>query len=170
MRLISIALLAGLLLCPAATLAQEETWEDALQVRLEERKSEEEAVEGGLVLVWEARTDVLDEDESMEFEFEGPESEGGELVLEPAAGQEYVVLAVCDDDCADIDLYLSDEEGNEVGADTEVGKWPVIVTDRLEAGYTIEVFMAECAVAPCYFAVGAFYGSAAERTEAAEGD
>lgn len=170
MRLISIALLGGLLLCPTGARAQEETWEEALQVRLEERKSEEEAEEGALVLVWDARTNVLGEDESMEFEFEGVESEGGELALEQTAGQKYVVLAVCDDDCEDIDLYLWDEEGGEVGADTEVGKRPLIVTDRLEAGYTIEVYMAECAVAPCYFSVGVFFGSAAERTDLAAED
>jgi len=165
MRLISIALLGGLLLCPTGARAQEETWEEALLTRLEQRRSEEEAEEGALVLIWDARTDVLDEDESREFEFEG-----GELVPEQIGGQEFVVLAVCDDDCADIDLYLWNEEGDEVGAHTEVGKQPVIVTDQLEVGYTIEVYMAECAVAPCYFSVGVFFGSAAERAELAAED
>jgi len=162
MRLISIALLGGLLLCPAAVLAAEATWENELLARLEERRGQEEAEEGALVSIWEARIDVLGEDESLRFEFEEPE-----LVREGTADQEFVVLAVCDDDCADVDLYIWNQKGGEVGSDIEVGPLPVIVTPDLETGYSIEVYMAECAVAPCYFAVGIFFGSAAEEESAA---
>lgn len=76
--------------------------------------------------------------------------------IEFEEGGEYVVMAVCDDDCVDIDLLLTGPGGYEE-LDQEEDAEPVLVPglfETLQAGeYTINLSMFDCQAAYCYFAV-----------------
>ena len=66
-----------------------------------------------------------------------------------------VVIAVCDNDCGDIDLYAYDAGGEEVDADVEEGAEPVL-EDLGGGSFEIEVYMVSCGAPPCYYALGVF--------------
>ena len=69
-----------------------------------------------------------------------------------SSSDEYVFGGFCDEDCDDLDLYLYDEDGNEIDNDTEEDDFPVITFSPRESGrYKIEVAMYSCSVEPCYF-------------------
>lgn len=77
-------------------------------------------------------------------------------------GYEYRIVAVCDNDCSDIDLRLFDENSNEVATDVAMDDQPVVqVAPRWTGAFSARVFMASCAVAPCYYSAQ-LYGRAAQ--------
>ncbi len=72
-------------------------------------------------------------------------------------GWEYRIVAFCDEDCSDIDLYLEDENGNEIDSDVSTDDVPIIECRPAWSGrFQIRVRMYECSVEPCYFGVGVF--------------
>ena len=76
------------------------------------------------------------------------------------AGYDYRVLAVCDRDCADLDLVLYDPNGAVVSQDASTNSQPVVAAAPGYNGtFTVQVQMYNCSVAPCYYAV-ALYGRA----------
>ena len=90
----------------------------------------------------------LDEGESTEFVFsvEGP--------------GDYRALAVCDNDCTDVDLTLYDLDGSMIDQDIELDDFPYVDTGVLGSGVTqrfvVEVSMPACEVEPCRFAIAVF--------------
>jgi hypothetical protein len=69
-------------------------------------------------------------------------------------GYDYRVLAVCDRDCADLDLVVFDNNGAQVAQDTATSSQPVVaVAPAYSANFTVQVQMFNCSVAPCYYAV-----------------
>ncbi|MBE9140844.1 hypothetical protein IQ254_27205 [Nodosilinea sp. LEGE 07088] len=59
------------------------------------------------------------------------------------------VYASCDDDCADLDIYLYDaNSGNLVASDSLIDAVPVVVAPY-EGNFFIEVVMASCVNNPC---------------------
>ena len=86
----------------------------------------------------EFQTDALDESESKEYVF----------TLED--GYEYSIVAVCDDDCDDVDACLYDENSNEIECDEEVDDFPIVeVTPKWSGLFTLDVKMYSCSVEPC---------------------
>lgn len=79
----------------------------------------------------------LDEDEARSWD----------LPLE--ANTEYVIAAVCDNDCQNIDLELL-EGDRVVDADREDDPYPVIVGVTGDDSYQAKITMRTCAVNPCY--------------------
>lgn len=76
-------------------------------------------------------------------------------------GFEYRIVAVCDQDCSDIDLRLNDQNNNEVAADIAMDDRPIVqVAPRWTGPFQLNVQMATCTVAPCYFAAQ-LYGKTA---------
>ncbi len=76
-----------------------------------------------------------------------------------AAGEEQAVLAVCDEDCSDIDLYKYDEEGVVIDSDASTDDVPVLpVTPRTRGRYRVQVTMYDCEIGPCFYAVGVYQG------------
>ena len=75
------------------------------------------------------------------------ESRTWDLPLE--ANTEYVVAAVCDHDCQNIDLELLEGE-RVVDADREEDAYPMIVGVTGEHSYQAKITMRTCAVSPCY--------------------
>jgi hypothetical protein len=73
------------------------------------------------------------------------------------AGTHYYFVGVCDADCADLDLRLTDDQGNEVDVDTDPNDTPVVqVTPLYSARFHLRVIMADCRAEPCWWGVGAY--------------
>jgi hypothetical protein len=85
------------------------------------------------------------------------ESASGNHYVNLTAGRDYVMVAVCDVDCSDIDLHLYSPDGEEVGADTEPDDVPVIELGHVGGGrHRLEVGMYACSSEPCFYAVGVY--------------
>ena len=66
------------------------------------------------------------------------------------ANTSYVISAVCDTDCTDIDMWLYDENGNPIDEDTLDDDYPVLeVTPIRSAQFQIRIQMFACSVEPC---------------------
>ena len=66
-------------------------------------------------------------------------------------------MAVCDQDCGDVDLRLFDPYGNEVDSDVGTDDWPIVsITPQFKGTYQVRVVMARCSDHPCYYGVGVF--------------
>lgn len=60
-------------------------------------------------------------------------------------GREAVVVGVCDELCSDINLYVRDPNGNEVGRDVGADDVPVVTVPAGRGGqYTYQIEMARC--------------------------
>lgn len=69
----------------------------------------------------------------------------------------YSILSVCDEDCSDIDLFLYDDDGDEIDSDTSIDEVPVVrETPNRTGEYRIRVRMYSCSTEPCYYAVGIY--------------
>lgn len=88
---------------------------------------------------------ALDEDEQESF------------TLDLEAGTSYFIVAQCDIDCSDIDMWIYDENNNLVDEDVLVDDTPIVeVTPVRSARFKIKVGMIDCASEPCYYGVGVF--------------
>ena len=65
------------------------------------------------------------------------------------SGTEYVIAAVCDNDCQNIDLELLEGEA-PVDADREEDAYPMVVGVAGNHEYSAKITMQACAVSPCY--------------------
>ncbi|MCS7031269.1 MAG: hypothetical protein NZL92_07050 [Gloeomargarita sp. SKYG116] len=73
------------------------------------------------------------------------------------AGIEYVIVAVCDQDCRDMDLRLYDENGYLIDEDVALDDIPIVtVIPRRTATFRIQAIMSHCAARNCVYGVGAF--------------
>jgi hypothetical protein len=71
-------------------------------------------------------------------------------------GTRYTLVAVCDQDCADLDLRVLDG-GYLLGEDTSTGENAAVeLTPARDVRLTVEVVMAQCAQSPCHYAVGVY--------------
>jgi hypothetical protein len=80
-----------------------------------------------------------------------------EFEVELEAGVTYMVVGVCDGGCSDLDLVLSDDDGEEMEADRELDDVPMLaveVTSNVEA--VLKVQMATCSTAQCQYGVRVF--------------
>jgi hypothetical protein len=76
------------------------------------------------------------------------------------AGRSYIVMAVCDGDCEDLDLELHDPAGDLVDSDFELDDVPMVATETTAAGrYSVVVSMASCSVNPCAYGLAVFSGT-----------
>ncbi len=78
------------------------------------------------------------------------------------AGVEYRIVATCDNDCTDVDLYLYDPTGELVDSDQLDDDVPVVsVTPRKGGRYALEGAMYECSTEFCFIGIGAWARDAA---------
>lgn len=69
----------------------------------------------------------------------------------------YSILSVCDEDCSDIDLFLYDDDGDQIDSDVSINEVPVVrETPNRTGEYRIRVRMYSCSTEPCYYAVGIY--------------
>lgn len=70
---------------------------------------------------------------------------------------EYRFEAFCDEDCDDLDLYLYDDDGDELDSDELEDDYPIIYfSPRYSGRYEIEISMYSCSVEPCYWGLAIF--------------
>lgn len=70
--------------------------------------------------------------------------------VELREGQEYRVLGACDTQCTDVDLYVTDPNGNQVGSDVLTDDYPVVSVPAAQDGYyTIRIAMPGCGAESC---------------------
>lgn len=75
-------------------------------------------------------------------------------IVNLSPGGVYYVLGVCDNDCSDLDMVITDSNGREVGSDHLADDTPVVtINDGRGGAYQIQSIMAECSVEPCATAV-----------------
>ena len=73
------------------------------------------------------------------------------------AGYEYLLVAACDLDCDDIDLYVWDDSPREVAADEEPDDFPMVgLTPEAGRSYEVQVSMVGCLTEPCFYGVSLF--------------
>lgn len=67
---------------------------------------------------------------------------------------EYVIVGACDNDCSDLDLFLYDENDNEVAEDGLVDSAPILnITPRWTGDFQLKVKMYACSNNPCRYGV-----------------
>lgn len=143
MKRTAAAALAALLVASTAAASFQDEWER--QVRLQLTAAGQAFAAEGYTLTHRVFTGSLENEAS------------GTVTIPLDAGKEYHVMGVCDTDCSDLDLKLSDPAGNEVSTDVEDDDTPVVSVRTTRAGtYTVEVGMAACSEEPCRFGLGAF--------------
>jgi hypothetical protein len=74
------------------------------------------------------------------------------------AGRNYSIVAVCDEDCDDIDLLVISETGQPIGADLDLGADARVDIKPVWSGdYVVRVMAPGCIRSPaCAFAIGIF--------------
>ncbi|WP_018632863.1 hypothetical protein [Neomegalonema perideroedes] len=78
------------------------------------------------------------------------------------AGGRYAVVAVCDVDCSDVDLQVTDSAGSEAASDYSVSDTAFARFEASETGsFGIQVRMYGCQAPACYAAVALFRKSEA---------
>lgn len=129
-------------LCPAWTAAQSVF---TRQVRAQLVENSAAANVAGLTLSHEPEIGSLDHGQSRTFH------------INLRAGTTYLLTAVCDEDCDDVDLKLLSPGMAEVARDVARDDRPAIVfTPRRTGEYHLRVIMASCTRAPCRFGLGVF--------------
>ena len=89
----------------------------------------------------------------------GQLNEGGtrSVTLALDRGVEYMIVGQCDNDCSDIDMWLYDQNGNEVDSDTQADDSPILrVTPVRSARFRYQIRMHSCSEEPCYYGIGVF--------------
>lgn len=73
------------------------------------------------------------------------------------AGRSYKIIGVCDNDCTDVDIRLYDQNNNLIDEDLLVDDLPIVdVTPQWTGPFRVQVIMATCNVAPCYYAFNVY--------------
>lgn len=139
----AVAFLLGALLVAPGTAAAQRRWER--QVRDQIKRAGRILEDRGYELSHEAYTGSLNNRDS--------ES----LTLTLREGSSYALVAVCDEDCSDIDLRLFDPDGDEVDSDVQTDDTPIVQAAPRNTGkYRVKVIMASCSTSPCFYGVGVF--------------
>lgn len=79
------------------------------------------------------------------------------LTMSVRAGRQYAVLAVCDNDCADIDLHIYGENDKLIDSDVEGDDKPTLtVSPQADGKFRVKITMAQCTTSPCFYGVGLY--------------
>jgi hypothetical protein len=79
------------------------------------------------------------------------------LGVELMAGNTYMVMGTCDQDCDDLDLFLINASGEMIDSDVERDDVPMTTTTVTRDGtYFLRVKMHSCSIAPCGNGIGVF--------------
>ena len=81
------------------------------------------------------------------------------VMAELEGGSSYSLLAVCDNDCTDVDLRVKTRSGTTLDEDLELDDFPLCEISVAGEGtmmFEVEVIMVNCDVEPCRYAVAVF--------------
>lgn len=140
----AIALLLSAALSASVSAKGREELEQTVVAKLEAAK-EALKLEGDLKLAFPPTVGQLTEGASAPY------------TMQLNAGTEYTIVALCDEDCSDINLSLTDMYGNEIAADMNDDDYPLITltppwTGRFQANAIVQT----CSANFCYFGLGVF--------------
>ena len=66
-------------------------------------------------------------------------------------------LAICGEGCTNLDMRVTDPDGNEMGSDTKDDRYPIVgFRAPREGTYVVEIIMVACAAASCPFGIKAY--------------
>ena len=77
------------------------------------------------------------------------------------SGTAYAILAVCDNDCSELNLVLLGSGDTEIATDRRTTVPTLKVTPRATIPYRVKVVMAGCDLNPCWYKVGVYRGRSA---------
>ena len=138
---VAVVLAAACFAPPGGT--QVPRWRDTLDHRL--RNAAKSITDRGWTLTGSPQIDSLSD------------AETASLTFTLRGGIAYAVVAVCDTDCRDLDLVLTDPDGTEVDSDVERDDVPLVrVTPPETMRYRLKVVMARCGMNPCRYAIGVY--------------
>ena len=142
----ALAVMAAALLA-SGTLRAQDGWEKNVRSQIDELTKTERS-DGYSLMNDEVHTGSLHEDKT------------AVLDLKVERTTEYLIVGVCDDDCTDLDIVLSDSNGNQLDSDIEADDVPRVTAKATRSDkFQIKVIMETCSVGPCQFGVGVFAGS-----------
>ena len=140
-RALAVLLAGGMLAAPASARAQSR-WREQVNAQIEQ--ASKILRERGF-----SKTDTYD------GSLNNDASES--LTLSLRAGVQYAVLAVCDNDCTDLDLRIYGTNDKEIDSDILDDDKPVVnVSPDSDAKYRLKIIMAKCSTSPCFYGVGLF--------------
>lgn len=85
------------------------------------------------------------------------ERQSGTLRYALKAGERYIAIGLCDEQCKDIDLGVYDEDGVEIASDRQEDAIPIVEFGADEdALAVVRVKMIRCDLEPCEYGVGAY--------------
>lgn len=139
-----IALLLSITFSVSASAKARQELEQSVFAKLQAAK-EALKQEGGLKLVFPPTVGKLAQGASAPY------------TMQLNAGNEYTIVALCDEDCLDINLSITDMYGNEIAADMKEDNYPLITltppfTGKFQANASIQ----NCSADFCYFGLGVF--------------
>ena len=86
------------------------------------------------------------------------EDQDEEFQLRVRAGHTYIFVGVCDENCSDLDIVITDEDGDELESDVELDDTPMVVLEAEETTtITVKVSMATCRD-DCHYGMGMYTG------------
>lgn len=72
------------------------------------------------------------------------------------AGRDYKIVGVCDDDCSDLDMEVT-QDATIIGTDILTDAVPIVTFRAATTGrYAIKVMMETCTSEPCYWGIAIF--------------
>ena len=84
------------------------------------------------------------------------EGDDEELQMRVRAGQTYIFVGVCDENCSDLDIIVTDEDGDELESDVELDDTPMVMFEAKTSGtITVTVSMATCGD-DCHYGMGIY--------------
>ena len=134
-----VAVLCALVALPA-TLSPTQDWEEQVAAQIE-------AIHQEIAPDFEYASDMVI------GEIYAGDSDGFGMTVQGDA--QYIIVAVCDADCGDLDLVIYDPEEEEAAADVELDDYPVLSVQG-EGEYWVEILMTDCQAETCLYAVQAF--------------
>jgi opacity protein-like surface antigen len=72
-----------------------------------------------------------------------------------SGGSQFSIVGVCDGDCKDLNIYLTDSAGKLVDSDVEDDDFPIVAASA-PGTYTARIEMKSCTAGPCGFGAKAF--------------
>jgi hypothetical protein len=79
------------------------------------------------------------------------------LGVELKGGNTYMIVGVCDEDCDDLDLFLTSANGDLIDSDIEPDDVPMLTaTVRRDGTYFLRVKMHSCSIEPCGYGIAVF--------------
>lgn len=79
------------------------------------------------------------------------------FTLTLTGGKEYSLIGVCDADCENLDIYVTDDKGVEITRDVETDDYPVVYIKRGGAvTLNVRVVMVGCKDSPCEYGLKTF--------------